>query len=579
MPRPRRPRRDCGWASIALGALHGPTELLPISSSAPHRARAVAARLGVRPARAGAAQGVRGRRARRHRRRAADRPARRGRRGGDRARPAPGRAARRLVPAGGHRRLPARAPDRAAARRAAARSPSGCCSAPPRWPRADAVGSVRAHARGRGRHRRAGAGRRAGLRPGPRRLAQRRDADRRAAARASPGADANALSRHVALPIIAGATVLKGVRLARRGLPAASGRGVRRRDRSPRSPPRSPPSGSCATIGRCGPTRCTGPAWPCRALAADARRRRPGRPSRAGELLRTSGWRARSLRSVSNEAYAAAGVDIGASDRGVDALVGVLKTIELGRPSASVLSSGHYAAVLRVTDELGIALSTDGVGSKLVVAERTGRLSTVGIDCVAMNVNDIVCVGAEPIALLDYLAVEQPDPEALAAIAEGLKVGAEAAGVEIPGGELAVIPELIRGPSVAARLRPLRVVLRHRRAGRDRHRREDRPRRRAGRHPLQRPALQRLHAGPPACSSRWATTPRPEELGGATVADVLLEPTRDLRARGAGPAAVRHRGPRPRPHHRRRADQPPAAQRRRRLHDRRSRCRSCRSSS
>ena len=148
---------------------------------------------------------------------------------------------------------------------------------------------------------------------------------------------------------------------------------------------------------------------------------------------------------MSNEAYAAAGVDIGASDAGVDALVGVLRTIDTGRPSASVLSSGHYAAVLRVTDELGVALSTDGVGSKLVVAERTGRLDTVGIDCVAMNVNDIVCVGAEPIALLDYLAVEQPDPEALAAIARGLKAGAEAAGVEIPGGELAVIPELIRG--------------------------------------------------------------------------------------------------------------------------------------
>jgi phosphoribosylformylglycinamidine cyclo-ligase len=145
------------------------------------------------------------------------------------------------------------------------------------------------------------------------------------------------------------------------------------------------------------------------------------------------------------DAYAAAGVDIGASDRGVDALVAVLRTIELGRPSASVLRSGHYAAVLRVTDELGIALSTDGVGSKLVVAERTGRLDTVGIDCVAMNVNDIVCVGAKPMALLDYLAVEEPDPAALAAIARGLKVGAEAAGVEIPGGELAVIPELIRG--------------------------------------------------------------------------------------------------------------------------------------
>ncbi len=146
-----------------------------------------------------------------------------------------------------------------------------------------------------------------------------------------------------------------------------------------------------------------------------------------------------------SDAYAAAGVDTRQADRGVDALVDVLRTIDTGRPSASVLGSGHYAAVLRVTDELGIALSTDGVGSKLVVAERTGRLETVGIDCVAMNVNDIVCVGAEPLALLDYLAVEEVDPEALAAIGRGLKAGAEAAGVEIPGGELAIIPELIRG--------------------------------------------------------------------------------------------------------------------------------------
>ncbi|MDQ3849344.1 MAG: phosphoribosylformylglycinamidine cyclo-ligase, partial [Actinomycetota bacterium] len=110
-----------------------------------------------------------------------------------------------------------------------------------------------------------------------------------------------------------------------------------------------------------------------------------------------------------------------------------------------VLGSGHYASVLRVAPGLGIALSADGVGSKLVVAEQTGRLDTVGIDCVAMNVNDLVCVGAQPLALLDYVAVERVDPEALAQIARGLKSGAEAAGIEIPGGELAVLPELIRG--------------------------------------------------------------------------------------------------------------------------------------
>ena len=59
-----------------------------------------------------------------------------------------------------------------------------------------------------------------------------------------------------------------------------------------------------------------------------------------------------------------------------------------------------------------------------------------------MNANDVVCIGAEPIALLDYVAVEEADPEALGQIGEGLARGAELAGVEIPGGELAVLPEL-----------------------------------------------------------------------------------------------------------------------------------------
>jgi len=145
------------------------------------------------------------------------------------------------------------------------------------------------------------------------------------------------------------------------------------------------------------------------------------------------------------DAYAAAGVSIASSDAGVRALVDVLRTIDPGRASRSLLGSGHYASVLRVCDDLAVALCTDGVGSKLVVAEQTGRLDTVGIDCIAMNVNDLICVGAEPIAMLDYLAVEQPDPAALAQIAQGLKTGAEAAGIEIPGGELAVLPELIRG--------------------------------------------------------------------------------------------------------------------------------------
>ena len=127
------------------------------------------------------------------------------------------------------------------------------------------------------------------------------------------------------------------------------------------------------------------------------------------------------------------------------ALVDVLKTIDTGSPSRSVAPPGHYAAVLRVADNLGIAIGTDSAGSKVIVAEQTGRFDTIGIDCVAMNVNDVICIGAEPIALVDYLAVERSDPEMLRQIAVGLKLGAEAAACEIPGGELAVLPEVVRG--------------------------------------------------------------------------------------------------------------------------------------
>jgi phosphoribosylformylglycinamidine cyclo-ligase len=145
------------------------------------------------------------------------------------------------------------------------------------------------------------------------------------------------------------------------------------------------------------------------------------------------------------DAYAAAGVDTHEADRGVAALVEVLRSIEPGRSSLSVPLPGHYASVIKIAPGLGVALATDSVGSKVIVAEQAGRFDTIGIDCVAMNVNDLICVGAEPLALLDYLAVEQADPGLLREIAVGLKVGAEAAGVEIPGGEVCQLPEVIRG--------------------------------------------------------------------------------------------------------------------------------------
>ncbi|MGI8413392.1 MAG: phosphoribosylformylglycinamidine cyclo-ligase [Solirubrobacteraceae bacterium] len=147
----------------------------------------------------------------------------------------------------------------------------------------------------------------------------------------------------------------------------------------------------------------------------------------------------------SESAYAAAGVDTGQADRGVRALVEVLRGIDPGRTPLAVPLAGHYASVLRVAPDLGVALATDSVGSKVIVAQQTGRFDTIGIDCVAMNVNDLICVGATPLAVLDYLAVERSDPEQLRALASGLRAGAELAGVEIPGGELCQLPEVIRG--------------------------------------------------------------------------------------------------------------------------------------
>jgi phosphoribosylformylglycinamidine cyclo-ligase len=150
-----------------------------------------------------------------------------------------------------------------------------------------------------------------------------------------------------------------------------------------------------------------------------------------------------------SDAYAKAGVDQGAADSAVAGLVRALGAINLGRPSAQVPLPGHYASVIKIDERLGIALSTDGVGTKLVLAEQLGRFDTIGIDCVAMNVNDVICVGAEPLAMLDYIAIEKADPAVCEEIGVGLARGAELAGIEIPGGELAQLGQLVRGVDVS----------------------------------------------------------------------------------------------------------------------------------
>jgi phosphoribosylformylglycinamidine cyclo-ligase len=151
---------------------------------------------------------------------------------------------------------------------------------------------------------------------------------------------------------------------------------------------------------------------------------------------------------MSEDAYARAGVSQREADAAVASLVSALAA-SVPTESRQVLASGHYANVVRLDERTGIALTTDGVGTKLVVAEQLGRWDTVGIDCVAMNVNDVVCVGAEPLAMVDYLAVERADAEIAGAIGIGLARGAELAGIEIVGGELAQLGELINGLDLA----------------------------------------------------------------------------------------------------------------------------------
>src|ERR671911_2110337 len=148
---------------------------------------------------------------------------------------------------------------------------------------------------------------------------------------------------------------------------------------------------------------------------------------------------------VAEGAYARAGVDQLLSGNAVSVLVEVLSGIRTGRPSRAALASGHYANVLRLDDQRGLALSCDSVGSKVIVCEQLGRYDTIGIDLFGMNANDVICVGADPIALLDYIAVEEANPEVLEQIGIGLRAGAEQAGGAIPRGGPAGLPGRLRG--------------------------------------------------------------------------------------------------------------------------------------
>jgi len=145
--------------------------------------------------------------------------------------------------------------------------------------------------------------------------------------------------------------------------------------------------------------------------------------------------------------YAEAGVDIVAENATIATLTAALSRTfshRDGKLGEVLPAEGHFANYVRIGKQLAV-LCTDGVGTKVLVAQQLRKYDTVGIDCVAMNVNDMLCVGAEPIAMVDYLAVERHDPEMVRGIAAGLAEGARQAGIAIIGGETASLAGVITG--------------------------------------------------------------------------------------------------------------------------------------
>lgn len=149
---------------------------------------------------------------------------------------------------------------------------------------------------------------------------------------------------------------------------------------------------------------------------------------------------------VPKDTYKDSGVDTPEADAGLRRLA---RRIRGTWPQHSGLGKvqldiGYFANVIDFCGT-GLAICTDGVGSKALIAHKMGKYDTIGIDCVAMNVNDLICVGARPVSMVDYIAVERVDADMLDAIAVGLSTGANQSGISVAGGEIAQLRDIING--------------------------------------------------------------------------------------------------------------------------------------
>jgi len=148
--------------------------------------------------------------------------------------------------------------------------------------------------------------------------------------------------------------------------------------------------------------------------------------------------------------YKKAGVDISKIKQSQQAIGKLIaSTHNLQKKAKIAHGFGHYAGIVEIPGGKLLATHTDGVGTKVVIANMMKKYNTIGIDCVAMNVNDIICIGATPISFVDYIAANRNDQRIFKKIVEGLVTGAKKSAMPIVGGETAIMPDVIEGKGFA----------------------------------------------------------------------------------------------------------------------------------
>ncbi|QUC63896.1 phosphoribosylformylglycinamidine cyclo-ligase [Nitrosopumilus sp. K4] len=148
--------------------------------------------------------------------------------------------------------------------------------------------------------------------------------------------------------------------------------------------------------------------------------------------------------------YKKAGVDISKIKKSQVAIGKMIaSTHKLQKMAKITHGFGHYAGIVEIPGGKLLATHTDGVGTKVVIANMMKKYNTIGIDCVAMNVNDIICIGATPISFVDYIAANRNDQTIFKKIVEGLVKGAKKSAMPIVGGETAIMPDVIEGKGFA----------------------------------------------------------------------------------------------------------------------------------